>query len=186
MHWLYLKLFIYSLSPVIQHYPTGANRNFVNLLAFYDRAHLIVTAMKLRYIVGLLAVAAAVGIIVSSTGSASQYVNFAQAAQLAAQGDDSKVHVVGELPKNPSGEVTGVEYEPLKDANYLAFDLRDDQGQLHRVVCTNPPPSMQDFKRSEKVVVIGRMRDQQFVASEILMKCPSKYEEKELKAEARP
>jgi cytochrome c-type biogenesis protein CcmE len=31
------------------------------------------------------------------------------------------------------------------------------------------------------VVLIGKYKDGVFVASEILMKCPSKYEEKELK-----
>ncbi|MCU0451481.1 MAG: cytochrome c maturation protein CcmE [Bernardetiaceae bacterium] len=142
--------------------------------------------MKLSYLFALLVIAAAVGIIISSTGSASQYVNFAEAAKMASQGDDRKVHIVGELTKNPLGEVVGVDYDPLEDENFLAFDLVDDQGKRHRVVCTNPPPSMQDFKRSEKVVVIGRMQNAQFVASEILMKCPSKYEEKELKAEAGP
>jgi cytochrome c-type biogenesis protein CcmE len=88
---------------------------------------------------------------------------------------------VGELPKNAMGEVVGVEYDPLKDANYLAFDLIDDSQQVRRVVCYNPPASMQDFKRSEKVVVIGQVKGEQFVASEILMKCPSKYEEKQIK-----
>lgn len=35
----------------------------------------------------------------------------------------------------------------------------------------------QDFERSEQIVVTGSMKDNQFYADEILMKCPSKYKE---------
>jgi cytochrome c-type biogenesis protein CcmE len=136
--------------------------------------------MKISYIIGLLVIAAAVGYIISLSGDTSQYVNFQEAFQLASQGRSAKVHVVGELTKNAQGEVVGVDYDPLKDANYLAFDLVDDRQIVQRVVCYNPPASMQDFKRSEKVVVIGQVKGDQFVASEILMKCPSKYEEKQV------
>jgi cytochrome c-type biogenesis protein CcmE len=39
-----------------------------------------------------------------------------------------------------------------------------------------------DFSRAEQVVVIGAYKDQDlFVADKILMKCPSKYQETELK-----
>jgi cytochrome c-type biogenesis protein CcmE len=58
--------------------------------------------------------------------------------------------------------------------------LVDENQEEHEVVCYNPPASMQDFTKSEKVVVIGRVINNQFVASEILMKCPSKYEENKL------
>ena len=33
----------------------------------------------------------------------------------------------------------------------------------------------QDFEKSEQIVVIGKMEAGNFVASDILMKCPSKY-----------
>jgi cytochrome c-type biogenesis protein CcmE len=33
----------------------------------------------------------------------------------------------------------------------------------------------QDFEKSEKVVVIGSMLNDEFVASSLLLKCPSKY-----------
>jgi cytochrome c-type biogenesis protein CcmE len=39
-----------------------------------------------------------------------------------------------------------------------------------------------DFLRSEKVVVIGRYQQDSFVASKILLKCPSKYEDETLNA----
>lgn len=137
--------------------------------------------MKITHIIGIVAIALAIGIIVSSAGNASQYVNFAQAKDLASNGNSDKVHVVGELTKDASGKVVGVEYDALKDPNYLAFSVVDDKKMVQKVVCYNPPPSMQDFEKSEKVVLIGKYKEGVFVASEILMKCPSKYEEKELK-----
>jgi cytochrome c-type biogenesis protein CcmE len=38
-----------------------------------------------------------------------------------------------------------------------------------------------DLQRSEQVVVIGSFREDVFVADKILLKCPSKYEEEEIK-----
>ncbi len=137
--------------------------------------------MKTSHLFGLIIVAVAIAVIVSTAGDASQYVTFTEAMELAESGNTAKVHVVGELKKSPANEVVGIEYNPSKDPNYLSFILVDDDKKEHKVVCYNPPASMQDFHRSEKVVVIGRARDEHFVASEILMKCPSKYEEKELK-----
>ena len=32
-----------------------------------------------------------------------------------------------------------------------------------------------DFERSEQIVIIGKMKGEEFAASGILMKCPSKY-----------
>ena len=137
--------------------------------------------MKKSHIFGILVIAFAIAIIVSSAGDASQYVNFKQAYEMAQGGEDAKVHVVGQLTKNSAGEVTGIEYDPLSNPNFIAFTVEDENKEVQRVICHNPPASMQDFKKSEKVVIIGRCEGKEFVASEILMKCPSKYEDKELK-----
>ena len=137
--------------------------------------------MKKSHIFGLIIIALAVGIIVSTAGDASQYVNFEEAFALAADGSNEKVHVVGELKKDLNNQVVGIKYNPEVNPNFLAFTVVDDNKHEHEVVCHNPPASMQDFTKSEKVVLIGRVIDGKFVASEILMKCPSKYEEKELK-----
>ena len=137
--------------------------------------------MKISHIIAIVVVAIAIGVIVSTAGNASAYVNFDEAYQMAKEGDDSKIHVIGELTKNGQGDVVGVSYDPKIDPNYMEFDLVDDNQKKHRVVCTNPPASMQDFFKSEKVVVIGRVKQETFVASEVLMKCPSKYEETQVK-----
>jgi cytochrome c-type biogenesis protein CcmE len=128
-----------------------------------------------------VAIAIGIAVVVSTAGNASTYVNFEQAYSMANQGDDTKVHLMGELTKDAQGNVVGVLYNPQVDPNYLAFSIKDEAGQIKQIVCTNPPASMQDFFRSEKVVVIGRVQGDTFVASEVLMKCPSKYEETQVK-----
>ncbi|MDW7693407.1 cytochrome c maturation protein CcmE [Flammeovirgaceae bacterium SG7u.111] len=140
--------------------------------------------MKTTHIIGIVVIAVAIGIIVSTAGDASQYVTFDTAFKMAKNGDDSKIHVIGELKKDASNQVVGVNYNPLKDPNYLSFKLVDDNKEEHEVVCFNPPASMRDFEHSEKVVIIGNVQEGKFVASQILMKCPSKYEDKEVQANA--
>jgi cytochrome c-type biogenesis protein CcmE len=124
-----------------------------------------------------------IGIIVSSAGDASKYVSFAEAEEMLKDGDDTKVHVVGDLTRDRNGEIVGIEYNPTLDPNFISFDLIDEKGEKRKVICRNPPPSLDDLKRSEKVVVIGACdKNGNFVAKEILLKCPSKYEEKEIKS----
>jgi cytochrome c-type biogenesis protein CcmE len=41
-------------------------------------------------------------------------------------------------------------------------------------------PKPQDFEMSEQIVVTGSLEDDTFQASEILMKCPSKYKDEEI------
>ncbi len=133
--------------------------------------------MKISHIIVLVIIAVGIGIFVSSSDNASQYVDFDKALSIAKNGDDNKIHVVGELPRDANGEVIGIEYNPMADANFMAFQLIDEKGKKQRVITSTPPPSMTDFKRSEKVVVIGKYENEQFVVSDILLKCPSKYEE---------
>ncbi|UZR93246.1 cytochrome c maturation protein CcmE [Chondrinema litorale] len=138
--------------------------------------------MKKTHIFGVVVIAIAIGIIISTAGDASKYVTFDEAFDLASSGSDKKVHVIGELKKDASNQVVGVKYNPGLDPNFLAFTLVDENKEAKEIVCYQPPASMTDFEKSEKVVVIGRVIEDQFVASEILMKCPSKYEEREIQA----
>ncbi len=137
--------------------------------------------MKVSHIIVLIIIAVGIGIFVSSSENASQYVDFDKALSIANDGNDNKIHVVGELPRDASGEVIGIEYNPMADANFMAFQLINEKGKKQRVITSSPPPSMTDFKRSEKVVVIGKYEisneKEQFVVTDILLKCPSKYEE---------
>jgi hypothetical protein len=34
---------------------------------------------------------------------------------------------------------------------------------------------VQDFEKAERIVVVGKIKGEEFIASQVLMKCPSKY-----------
>ena len=137
--------------------------------------------MKKTHIIGIIIIALAIGIIMTTAGDASTYVSFSEAIELAEDGNAKKVHVVGRLKKDKAGHIVGMQYDPLKDPNYFSFILSDTNKLEQRVVYFNPKP--QDFERSEQVVITGNMKNDVFVADKILLKCPSKYTENEIKAE---
>jgi len=140
--------------------------------------------MKKTHIFILLIIAVAVGVIISTMSGASSYVTFAEARLQAAAGNANKVHVVGTLPRDSQNRPVGLEYDPLRDASYFAFTLVDTVNVAQRVVYHNPAPP--DLDKSEQVVIVGAMKDNIFVADQILTKCPSKYVEKDLGKEAPP
>ena len=133
--------------------------------------------MKTPYIVGIVLVAVLISIIISTYGDASTYVSFSEASERPGR----EFHVVGTLARD-----SAMTYDPLQDANYFSFYLTDDDSVTKKVVFLQPMPP--DFERSEKIVIIGKMEENTFHASSILLKCPSKYndgtiETKEYKAE---
>lgn len=134
--------------------------------------------MKKSHIFGILIIAVAIIVIISTAGDASSYVTFEEAKEMATDGNTSKIHVVGQLPKDENGEVVGI--ETGEDKVSFSFIMLDQNNQEHKVYYNEPMPV--DFLRSEQVVVVGSFRDQYFVADKILMKCPSKYEEETVQA----
>lgn len=135
--------------------------------------------MKPLYIIGLIGIALAIGMIITTLGDASRYVSFDEACKMAKNGNANKIHVVGTLKKNQKGNIVNVYYDAVKDPNYFKFTLIDNNKKEYPVIYRNPKPA--DFERSEQVVVVGSVIGEEFHAKEILMKCPSKYEEKEVK-----
>ncbi len=134
--------------------------------------------MKKTHIIAILVIAAAIAIIISTAGDASTYVTFDQAYKMASVGNKTSIHVVGELKKDQNGQITGLEKSP--DNLSFTFILIDENQKEQKVYYNEPIPP--DFTRSEKVVVIGGYRDDLFVADKILLKCPSKYQEKKMNA----
>ncbi|CCH55237.1 hypothetical protein BN8_04481 [Fibrisoma limi BUZ 3] len=134
--------------------------------------------MKLSHIFGIIVIAIAIAIIVSTAGDASSYVTFTQAAQMAKDGNDDMIHVVGKLKKDAAGQIEGLFYQPEMDPNHFEFTLVDNDNRVQKVVYNAPKP--QDFDRSEQVVVIGSMQDDHFQCNKILLKCPSKYQDGKL------
>lgn len=83
------------------------------------------------------------------------------------------VKIAGELAKDKE-----MYYDAEKDPNYFSFFLKDADGKENKVVLLASKP--QDFERSEQVVVTGYMKDGDFLATDMLMKCPSKYKDEEI------
>ena len=134
--------------------------------------------MKLSHILGIVVIALAIGIIVSTAGDASSYVTFKQATELAHDGDDKMIHVVGKVQKDGQGRITDMLYNPAIDPNHFEFTLVDNDNRAQKVVYNSPKP--QDFERSEQIVIIGAMQGDHFQCNKILLKCPSKYQDGKL------
>lgn len=119
--------------------------------------------MKKSSIFGLIVIAIAIAVIICTYSSSSTYGSFSEAKKTA-----SELHVVGHLDKGKE-----LYYDATKDANYFSFFVKDNKGQECKVVFVGTKP--QDFERSEQIVLTGQMVGNEFHASDILMKCPSKY-----------
>ncbi|MCO6359464.1 cytochrome c-type biogenesis protein CcmE [Roseivirga pacifica] len=132
--------------------------------------------MKKSNIIGLIVIAIAVAVILSTRQSASSYVTFDEAYAMSTNGDAGSIHVVGELKKSSNGEIVGV--NPSSDRLSVEFILVDDNHKEQKVFLNQPMPS--DLLKSDKVVVIGGYHNDKFVADKVLLKCPSKYEETSL------
>ena len=124
--------------------------------------------MKKLPIIAIACIAIAVGVFVSAADDMSTYATFAEAAAT-----DQTVRVVGALVKDKP-----VDFDPLVNANAFSFYVADTDGTERRVTLMAAKP--QDFELSEQIVVTGQMRGEEFVATDMLMKCPSKYKDEEI------
>jgi len=127
--------------------------------------------MKKSSIIIIVLIALAIGAIISTSADASSYENFA----VATENPGKEFHVVGNLNRQKEKY-----FDPKKDANYFSFYLIDEKGQEQKVVYHAPEPA--DFERSEKIVIIGKMENDHFEASKILLKCPSKYTDNQVQS----
>ena len=133
--------------------------------------------MKKSSIFGLIVIAIAIAVIISTYSSSSTYGTFSEAKKTA-----SELRVVGHLDKQKE-----LYYDAAKDANYFSFYVKDKKGGECKVVFGGTQP--QDFERSEQIVLTGQMVGSEFHASHILMKCPSKYTQDKInvtEAKAKP
>ena len=124
--------------------------------------------MKKGSVFGLVVIAIAIAVIISVTSKTSSYSNFKEAKSSGAD-----LSIVGHLDKNKA-----LYYDATKDANYFSFYMTDKKGQECKVVYAGTKP--EDFERSEQIVLTGQMAGNEFHASRILMKCPSKYTQDKL------
>ncbi len=118
--------------------------------------------MRLKIVLALVLLAVAVGLgFTSFRKSVTPYVAFAEARRSAGM-----VQVNGTLAdKN---------YVLKKDEQYLEFKLRDSKGEVMPVTYHGVIPG--NFDQATSIVAIGHYENQQFVAEQLLVKCPSKYQ----------
>lgn len=122
--------------------------------------------MKKIHIIGLVAILVGVFLIANASKDYSTYGDFMTAES------GERVKIVGQLSKDKE-----MLYDPNIDANLFSFYLKDNNGIEKKVHYIGSKP--QDFEMSESLVVTGKMKDGNFVADEMLMKCPSKYKGEE-------
>ena len=123
--------------------------------------------MKRSHIIAIVIIAVSVAMLVGSMIDSSTYANVAQAE--AEPGEE--FHVVGTLDRSQP-----VIYEPSVNPGLTEFAINDLEGRNCRVKLAMPKPN--DLDRSERVVLIGSMgADGTFHAKNMLLKCPSKYNE---------
>lgn len=128
-------------------------------------------SMKKSYLAVLILIGGLMGYIISTSSNYSTYESFATAYS----NSGKQFQVVGKLVKDKP-----MVYQPEVDANRFSFYMTDEQGGERQVVYLGSRP--QDFEKSEQIVLTGKMEGETFIASKILLKCPSKYIAKEVDA----
>ncbi len=123
---------------------------------------------KLMPILILVLMAGGVVMLISASKDMSTYSNFAQVKR---SGETAKV--VGTLAKDKP-----MYYNAEENPNLFRFYMTDQKGEVREVTLKAAKP--QDFELSEQVVATGSFVGDQFVATSILMKCPSKYKNEEV------
>lgn len=124
--------------------------------------------MKKVYIIAGIMIAAAISLFVVAQDDLSTYSTISQALE-----SGTRVKIAGQLAKDME-----MIYDPVQDPNLFTFYIRDAENATQKVVLLQPKP--QDFELSEQVVLTGRMQEGAFVATDVLMKCPSKYKDEEI------
>ena len=119
--------------------------------------------MKIKIIIASVVIAAAIVFgAISFVETNVEYTDFQ-----AAVSSHKKVQVKGEWLKEKPAT-----FDASK-AQFIFF-MKDDAGREEKIVLDGAKPN--NFEIANAIVVKGRYQDGYFHASEILTKCPSKYE----------
>ncbi|HFE64136.1 MAG TPA: cytochrome c maturation protein CcmE [Caldithrix sp.] len=119
--------------------------------------------MKIKYIVGILIIVVfIVFAALNLSKSLTPYVSFSEARKSGAT-----VQVKGQ-------RVEGSENFDVTN-KIFTFKMIDDKGEEFEVVYHGVKPA--NLEQAEEVVVIGRYQQNRFEADQLLVKCPSKYQE---------
>ena len=122
--------------------------------------------MKKTHIVALVLIAVAIATLISFMGDVTTYETVASAKQKPGR----FVNLIAKMDKSQP-----MNYDPVKNPNYLTFTAIDTLGNSIEVVYRNAKPT--DMEKSERLVLKGKVEDGKFECKDILLKCPSKYKD---------
>lgn len=128
--------------------------------------------MKNFHIIILVFIVTAIACLASFIGNLSTYDTVTSAKKKAGK----FVHLIAALDHSRP-----IEYDPLKNPNFITFTVIDSLGSSIKVVYRNAKPD--NLEISEKLVLKGAIKEDYFECREILMKCPSKYKDEPGNAE---
>ncbi len=121
--------------------------------------------MNIKYIISGTLIVIFLGIaIFTFDNSKIDYSNFEGASKT-----NKTVQIIGSLVKEK-------ECNYNSNDNEFTFFMTDDKSIEYKVIFKGSKPN--NFDIAPKVVVKGKFEDNIFIATEILTKCPSKYEGK--------
>lgn len=123
--------------------------------------------MKRIHVILLVLVAVSIGLLIYASDEVSTYGTFEEARL-----SGVRMKITGTLEKDKP-----IIYDPIEDPNYFSFYLKDNRDEVSKVVMLSEKPH--DFELSEQVVLTGSYKDEEFLATDMLMKCPSKYKDEE-------
>jgi CcmE len=127
------------------------------------------TLMKRSHIVLLVFIAAACAVIISMMGNLTTYETIASANQK----EGKTVTIIAKIDNSQP-----IEYDPLKNPNYMSFHISDTLGNKAKVVYYYEKPY--DLEKAERITLKGKMKNGVFEITQkdgILLKCPSKYKD---------
>ncbi len=118
--------------------------------------------MRSKYIIGgIVIVVFTIWAGISFQDSLTPYVSIAQAKKM-----NKTVQLKGERVDNGYFDV---------EKNKFRFKLKDENGEVLQVIFDGAKPG--NFDQATHVVCIGKYENGIFHAKDILVKCPSKYQE---------
>lgn len=124
--------------------------------------------MKKIHIVGIVMVVTAIVLLTTAIKDTTTYATFEDALN-----SGTRVKIAGQLSIDKE-----MVYQPEINPDLFTFYIKDRNGEEKKVVLQAARP--QDFELSEQIVVTGEMRGDEFWASDMLLKCPSKYKDEEI------
>lgn len=121
--------------------------------------------MKKTHIILLVLIAVSIAVMISFMGDITTYDTVTSAKEKPGK----FVHLIAKM------EANSLEYDPVKNPNFLSFTAVDSLGKRIKVVYNNTKPT--DIEKSERLVLKGKVQGDLFECKDILLKCPSKYKD---------